>query len=288
MTRRPRDHRARALSITTLPLWRLAAARELPRYVLTALALAGIAASARYAIDPPRAALRAPSVATAPEDLAAAGYAVLFARRYLEWSAAAPQRSVGALAPFTGAGIEAGAAMQPPPAGEQHVVWAQVVQAREPASGNHVYTVAAQTDTAGLLYLAVPVVRLAGGVALAGYPAFVGPPSSVPAPAPAQLREVADAALATVVTRALRNYLAGAGAELAADLSPGARVSLPALAIAVRSLERLVWSTDGRSVVAVIDAQDARGARYTLQYEVDVARMQGRWEVGAIEVDPGA
>ena len=35
--------------------------------------------------------------------------------------------------------------------------WAEVVQAREPRPDEHVYTVAAQTDTAGLLYLTVAV-----------------------------------------------------------------------------------------------------------------------------------
>ena len=33
-------------------------------------------------------------------------------------------------------------------------------------------------------------------------------------------------------------------------------------------------------------AQDARGARYTLAYELDVAEVAGRWEVAAIQMDP--
>jgi hypothetical protein len=35
-----------------------------------------------------------------------------------------------------------------------------------------------------------------------------------------------------------------------------------------------------------VQAQNARGARYTLAYELDVARVQGRWEVSAIQTDP--
>jgi hypothetical protein len=37
-----------------------------------------------------------------------------------------------------------------------------------------------------------------------------------------------------------------------------------------------------------VQAQDARGARYTLAYELDVARVQGRWEVSAIQTNPDA
>ncbi len=72
--------------------------------------------------------------------------------------------------------MEPAAGLQLPPSGEQRVEWDEVVQEREPAAGEHVYTLAAQTDTAGLLYLTVSVIRLSdGSLALAGYPAFVGP-----------------------------------------------------------------------------------------------------------------
>ena len=98
--------------------------------------------------------------------------------------------------------------------------------------GEHVYTVAAQTDTAGLLYLTVGVLRSAqGGLALAGYPAFVGAPAAGPAQTLERLSDVGEAVLSTVVERALRNYLAGSSTELAADLSSGARVSMPGLSL---------------------------------------------------------
>jgi hypothetical protein len=99
---------------------------------------------------------------------------------------------------------------------------------------------------------------------------------------------VTDPALERVVVRALRNYLADSLNELAADLAAGARVSLPAAMLTLESVQRLTWSPDGRSVVAVIQAQDARGAQYTLEYEVDVVQAQGRWEVAAVEMDPNA
>jgi hypothetical protein len=211
----------------------------------------------------------------------------LFTRRYLSWNAAEPQVSARALDAFVGAGMEPGAGLQIPSTGQQRVQWAEVVQERDPAPGEHVYTVAAQTDTAGLLYLTVTVMRTADGVVLAGYPAFVGAPASAPAQPSGHLQEVGDRALATVVGRALRNYLAASAGELAADLSGGAHVSLPAAALNLESLQRLDWSADGRSVRAVVQAQDGRGVQYTLAYELDVVREQGRWEVSAVQMNSG-
>jgi hypothetical protein len=259
-----------AVTIATRPLWRMRLGRELSRYLVSAMSVAGLAVSVRYALAPPRPAAAPASHGTpAPPDRAAEGYAVLFARRYLTWNAAEPQAGARALDAFIGEGME------------------PAVQERDSAPGEHVYTVAAQTDTAGLLYLTVTVMRTAGGVALAGYPAFVGAPSSAQAPPGARLQAVGDPALATVVARALRNYLAPAAGELAADLSPGAHVSLPAAALSLESVQRLDWSPDGRSVRAVVQAQDGRGVQYTLAYELDVVREQGRWEVSAVQMNPG-
>jgi hypothetical protein len=279
-----------AVTVTPRPLWRIRLARETPRHLLHALALAGLLASARFAIDPPRATVPAALLRRAPaQDLAAEGFATLFARSYLTWEAQDPEARERALAPFVGPGMDAGAGLQPPAGGEQRVQWAQVVQAREPLLGLHVYTVAAQTDTAGLLYLTVSVLHPAGGgLALAGYPAFVGSPASGPAQTSAEgrLRQVADPELATVVERALRNYLAGSASDLAADLAPGARVSLPGDGLALQSLQSLQWAPGAGAVLAVVQAQDQRGATYTLAYELDVARAQGRWEIAAIQMDP--
>ena len=279
-----------SVRIATRPLWQIRLTRALPRYLLYALCAAGLAGSARFAIDPPRPAAPArPPTVQAASDPAAQGFATLFARRYLTWNAGEPEASQRLLASLAGSGLDASAGLRLPPEGEQSVAWAEVVQARQPAPGEHVYTVAAQTDTAGLLYLTVGVVRRADGtLALAGYPAFVGAPASGPSQAPVRLREVSDQALATVVGRALRNYLAAAGEDLAADLTRTARVSLPSLALALTSIQRLSWSRDGRSVLAAIQAQDRRGASYALDYELDVVAVEGRWEVSAIQMDPDA
>src|ERR1700680_1840886 len=95
------------LAMSTRPLWRIRLARELPRYLVCAVSFAGLAASARFAIAPPRASAPATAgLVQAPRDLAAEGYASLFARRYLTWDAAAPQTSERALASLVGPGLE--------------------------------------------------------------------------------------------------------------------------------------------------------------------------------------
>jgi hypothetical protein len=276
------------VTIATRPLWQIRLAQGLPRYLLYAVCTAGLAASARFAIAPPQPVLRAaPVSASSQPDPSAQGYAALFARRYLTWDATEPQASTRALGSFVGPGMEVGAGLRLPSSGEQHVEWIEVVQEREPEPREHVYTLAAQTDSAGLVYLTVSVVRTAeGDLALAGYPAFVGAPATSPAPAAPPSREVQDQALVTVVERALRNYLAASPQELAADLASGARVSLPALPMALESMQHLTWSPHGRSVLAVVEAEDARGAQYTLEYELDVTVAQGRWEIAAVQTDP--
>jgi len=54
------------------------------------------------------------------------------------------------------------------------------------------------------------------------------------------------------------------------------------------SMQRLDWSPGGGAVIALVQAQDGRGAQYTLAYELDVTREQGRWEVSAVQMDPDA
>jgi hypothetical protein len=276
--------------VTARPLWRVRLVRGAPRYLLYATCFAGLLASGRFAIAPPRSiAPRSRAELAVSPDLAARGYATLFARRYLTWEAEQPAASESALTLMAGAALEADAGLTLPPSGEQRVLWAEVVQERSPAPARHVYTVAAQTDTAGLLYLTVTVARQSDGrLALAGYPAFVGAPASAPAEAPSASAEVDEPALTVVIERALRNYLAGSQEELSADLAAGARVEVPTTGLTLLSVSRLDWSADRRSVLAVVRARDARGAQYTLGYEADVEELHGRWELSAIQVDPTA
>jgi hypothetical protein len=51
-------------------------------------------------------------------------------------------------------------------------------------------------------------------------------------------------------------------------------------------MQRLDWAPGEGSVLATVQARDRRGAQYTLAYELDVLRQQGRWEVSAVQTDP--
>lgn len=281
--------RQAGVKIITRPLWKLRLERELPRYVFIALSIAGVASSVRFVVAPPRStASKGTYLKPSHQDLAAEGYAQLFARAYLTWQAGDPEAHQQALAQFVGPGLEPDAGFQPPPIGEQQVQWTDVVQEREATPDEHVYTVAAQTNTTGLLYLAVTIVRGASGaLELASYPAFVGAPLTAPAHVGQQPSEVREPALRMVVERALRNYLGSSSSELAADLTGNAEISLPTQALTLEGIPRLDWSSEGGDAVsATLQARDARGSRYTLVYDVDVARIATRWEVSAIEMNP--
>lgn len=276
------------VTVTPRSMWRIRLSRELSRYLLQGLALAGLLASVRFAIDPPRPTIARASISSsASVDRGAEAFASLFVRRYLTWNSRDPEVHRLGLARFVSSSMESEAGLRPPENGEQQVQWTQVVQVRALGSSEHVYTVAAQTDTMGLLYLTVSVARSGdGSLALAGYPAFVGPPSSIPATLPEHQQEVEDPALQTVATRALRNYLDGSESDLDADLSKGAHVSLPGLTLALESVQSLDWSGAGRAVLAVVRARDERGTQYTLGYELDVVSNAGRWEISAIQMNP--
>jgi hypothetical protein len=282
------DERTSRVEIRAKPMWRLRLREDLLRHLLTAVSIFGLLASARFAFDPPAARVVAPvSRRSSAPDLAAEAYAVLFARRYLTWNAAEPLAGGQTLAPFVGAELDPDAGMVLPATGAETVEWAEAVQVREPSPGVNVYTVAAQTDPAGLRYLTVGVRRATdGALTLAGYPAFVGAPASAPFQTAGRLRPVTDSGLTTVVSRALSNYLAGSAGELAADLVPGAQVSAPAGPMQLLSVVHQSWTPGGGSVVAEVEASDGSGAHYLLAYELDVAREQGRWEISAIQTDP--
>lgn len=270
-------------------MWRIRSVRESPRYLLYLTCFVGLVATARFAIAPPQAREHVVDLSNANDpDLGAQGFASLFARRYLSWNASEAQGHGLEIPELGGRGAEA-ADVRLPASGAQRVLWTEVVQRRSAAPGVRVYTIAVETDTDGLLYLTVPVARLADGrLALAGYPAFVGPPTAAPAQFDSASHEVGDQALTLVVSRALRNYLAGSPDELAADLTSRARVSLPTQPLVLESVERTTWASDGQSVLALVRASDRRGVQYTLGYEVDVSKSQGRWEVSAVQMDPVA
>src|SRR5262249_41368480 len=153
--------------------------------------------------------------------------------------------------------------LQSPDGVTQRVLAARVVQDQPAISGARLLTVAVDTDRHGLLDVSVPVRRDAHGrVQLAGYPALIGPPATAAA-APPALRAVADRGVARAARRAVANYLARDAEDLQADLAPGARVALPALALAVEPAgddRDDVGIAGPGGVLVTVRARDADGA----------------------------
>jgi hypothetical protein len=279
---------AARVSVRPRSMRRIRASGGLTRWVLYATATVGLAASARFTIAPPR-----PSAATPPmlehRDLAAEGFATQLARSYLAFDGDRPDARRAQLASFVGDQLDPDLGLRAPTGRVQRVRWTQVVQSRPGADGSRVYTVAAQTDRAGLLYLSIDVARGRDhALRLDGYPALVGAPlSATAAVAPEEsLRQVTDRGLRATCQRALRNYLARASDNLAADLTADAVVALPGLALTLRRVSALSWSPDRASVLAGLEATDGDGVAYTLRYELDVRRVDERWEIAAIQTDP--
>jgi Conjugative transposon protein TcpC len=277
--------RGARVAVSTRPLWVVRLGAEAPRYLVCAAALAGLGATARIVVAPPEPVVREQRVGSpaAVPDRGAEAFATGFVRRYLTWNADDPSASAHALEPYFGAGFEPDGGLELPAAGAQAVEWAEVVQARVAPGDGHLYTVAAQIRSAGVLFVSVAVDRSAdGALSLAGYPAFVGAPSHIVASEHLVGEEITERALATVVQRALRNYLLGASVDLEADLARGAQVAIPPIRLSLETMQRPYWSGP-RAVLAIVQARDARDVQYTLAYRLGVAREQGRWEITGVQ-----
>jgi hypothetical protein len=257
-----------------------------PRYLATATLLLLAALGLRALLWPPQPPPPAPVATSA--DAPSEDFALQFARAYLTYDASRPGARTRALAPFLTSSLDSGAGFFAA-AGAQRVRWAEVASDQPALAGGRVITVAAALSTQRLpVYLAVTVRHRDGeGLALLGYPSFVGAPlidgTAAPAPGPA----VEEPAVAAVADRVLRNYLARSAVNLKADLTPDATVTLPTLALRLQRVERLAWigGAGSGAVLATLNAADAGGATYTLTYELGIERRE-RPYVDFIEVVP--
>ncbi len=257
----------------------------LPRFLALAVLAVLLALGLRSLLSPPGAAIARPrSGADAPSQ----DFALQFARAYLTYDAARPGARARALAPYLPAGLEAGAGFTAA-AGAQRVLWAEVASDQPALIGGRAITVAAQLSTqAAPVYLAVTVRHPAGQpLSLAGYPGFVGAPSIDTGSAAVAGEQVSDPALLEVVKRVIRNYLARSAANLRADLTPEATVTLPTIALTLQGVEAVDWvgAPGSGAVLVTVTAADAHGATYTLAYELGIASRE-RPYVDFIEVIP--
>jgi hypothetical protein len=248
------------------------------RWVLYAVAAAGIAATVRNALDPP--ARTVVEISTkAVSDARASWFALSFARAYLTWSRD-PSVHEADLAQFIGPLADGDAGLTPAPATAEQVSWEGIAAEQDGGPDVTRYTVAVGTEHA-VRYLAVAVGRGAGGLpVLAHYPALIGPPAIDEAGAldGGSLPSVSDGAASAVLDRALGNYVSGSAENLAADLAPSAQVAPVASGLTARGVPRLALEPSG-VVLATVLAADAAGDLFTLAYQVSLVESHGRWEI---------
>lgn len=260
-----------------------------PRYLfVAALALTSLV-GLRELISPEKA--PTPPGSPVGSDHALEDFAQGFARAYLAYDAARPQARERALRPYLPEELDWAGGMTPPEHGSQAVEWVRVAQNQEALAGGRIVVVAAEMAGDPVsTYLAVPLERTAeGAITLTGYPSIVGPPTSARAELVAR-EEVEDKEVLAVAERAVRNYLAGEGANLDADLAPDAAVSIPAQRLRVQSVDDVAWAAgpDSGAVLATVSAREEAGALFTLTYELGVERRRGRVLVSFIETVPNA
>jgi hypothetical protein len=259
---------------------------QLPRYLACAVLALFFCLGLRAAFFAP-AADEAPAPAPAQADAPSRAFALQFARAYLSYDARRPSARARALGPLVGESVAPGAGFSAA-GGTQRVEWVEIASDQRALAGGRVVTVAAGVSTQRLpVYLAVTVRHRRGrGVELLGYPSLVGAPAIASATPPAR-EAVTDPALLEVAERVLRNYLAGALADLRADLTPAAEVTLPTRRLRLDELESLLWlgGPGSGAVLATLSASDHGGATYTLSYELGIAHRE-RPYVEFIEVIP--
>jgi len=268
---------------------------NLPRYVLYAVAVVAIvrAVLPNPSGPQPKPAPIRPATGT---DLPAQSLAVQFTQAYLSYDAADPQQRARALTALVGqnsSALNPAAGVVLPISGSDRVTSAQAVSER-PAAGGTAYTVQADTTTDGVVYLAVTVASHGDALRLVGEPALVGPPdvaAAVQDPASQGDQQVSDGAVSTVVQRALTNFLKGNQQNLQSDLTTGASVTVPTMALSRIQIGQIDWLTQGRSVGVNVQASDRSGATYSLHYTVGLERQASpggsRWFVSGINSTSG-
>jgi hypothetical protein len=257
-----------------------------PRVLALALILILCLAGVRSIISPRPATPQALAAAADTDyDLGAAAFAQSFSSTYLTWGGDLTQGDRNlALRPFLAQGMEADGGLVPGRGTEQTVHGTQV--AEESSVGEVTDVVVAAETSNGTRYLSVPVTRSGRGLlTVVSYPALVGPPATDTARPELTLEPVADQQLVTVVSRALGNYLAGHAANLRADLTPEAVVSLPGQELELQEINSVNWLVPRRTVDVEVDARDEQGARMTLTYQAGVVHHD-RWYVASIQFDP--
>jgi conjugative transposon protein TcpC len=255
-----------------------------PRILLGVLVLVLCVAGVR-SIFGPRPIEAAPTSTGTHYDVGAADFAQSFTSAYLTWNSDTDEseRAI-ALKPFLSQGLDSDAGLTPARKTSESVRSTQVAEESRAGGVTNVLVVA-QTS-AGTQYVSVPIARDERGLlSIVSYPALVGPPASDTSESVPSLELVEDQGLETVVSRALRNYLTGQAANLRADLTSGAVISLPPQPLEVSEVDSANWLVPRRTVAVQVEAKNRQGTEFTLTYQVGVVRRD-RWYIDSIQVDP--
>lgn len=253
-------------------------AARAPQFAVITACVVLCALGARDLVRPgPSGTAASPVVAQATPS-ALLGFAEAFARTWLSWDSADPDRRDRALVRYVAADLGPGAGLEPAATGRSLVLTANTIDVRTAGQGRWIATVATTSTRGEDQVLAVTVHRgLDGRLAVIGPPALVGPPPpSTRVPATDET-EVQDGAVVALAQRALTNLLARDPGNLRADLAPEAQVALPLRRLRLESLDALTWQTPGRVAAALITAVDDRaGVRMALRYELHLTRTGRR------------
>lgn len=271
--------------VTTAPWAAVRWSARAPRAVLLLALAAFCVAGIRAALRPPPAAPAPAHAVPAAIDTAADAFAQAFVRAYLTWDAAHPQVRERALRAQLAADLDPDAGVSLPPNSRQRVRWTIVEGSATATQGRRV--VVAAGTTGGEWHLAVDVAEGPGGtMAVAGYPALVGPPPADLTAAPPHQEDVGDPALLTVTRRVVANYLGRSRSNLAADLTGGGLVVLPSAPLRVSSVESTRWVRRASLVAVTVRASRRDRLHLTLTYELSVVRRAGRWLVSGVQFVP--
>ena len=267
-----------AVDVTSHSMARVRWSARAPRLAMLAVCAVLTAVGLRTVLAAP-APPRAELTRTVSPDLEAEAVAEDFARNYLDGTARDRARRLAALGRLAPSVTQTERDSPLPAPLRSRVQWSAVVGDQATPSGRRV-TVLLETDR-GATALVIDTASTSRGVAVAGYPAIVGPPRA-PSIAASDPVAVDDEHLSATVDRALGNYLAGRSGDLVADLLPGSVVSVPAQPLRLIGIDELSWAAAGRSVRADVRAALSGGGELRLAYEIGVARRAGRWFVSWI------
>jgi conjugative transposon protein TcpC len=246
---------------------------------------AGLRPAAEQLVGKPRASMQV-------REREAAAFATGFARAYLSFSPAHPERHAAALKPYASSWLGEHAGIELSTGGSaQRVVGAEPARVLRLDRSHLFVTVAVELapPRAAPIYLTVPISGSPGGaLAVVDYPSFSPPPrrAALREPDHEPLDSRARPQIEDLLRRFFPIYLSGRSDELAYFLPPGRTLDALSTHYDFVDLTTLEGSESDRSgqpvVLAEIRVRDQQTrATYLLRYRLKL-ELRGRWYVAAI------